>query len=83
MFGNEVRTNCQYFKENLHNNYLFRDRSLAYVELYMTIAVLVRRFDMVLHETTEKDVEIARDRLFGYPRGPSQGVRIITTAIKD
>ncbi|KAJ5238402.1 hypothetical protein N7468_003021 [Penicillium chermesinum] len=50
--------------------------------LYMTMAVLTRSFGMELYETSEKDVEVARDRLFGYPMQPSKGVRILPKAVR-
>ncbi|KAK8058399.1 hypothetical protein PG994_008847 [Apiospora phragmitis] len=56
--------------------------NLAYTEIFITVAVLVRRFDMELYDTTEKDVEVARDKLFGYPMGPSEGVRVIPTVVR-
>ncbi|KAI0139651.1 cytochrome P450 [Xylariaceae sp. FL1272] len=56
--------------------------NLAYSELYVTLAVLVTRFDMELYKTTEKDVEVVRDKLFGYPLGPSQGVRVIPSVAR-
>ncbi|OAA53526.1 Cytochrome P450 [Cordyceps fumosorosea ARSEF 2679] len=57
--------------------------NLAYMELYMLVAVLVRRFHMELYQTTDKDVEIFRDKLFGYPREPSLGVRIRVSACRS
>ena len=32
------------------------DFSLAYMEMYMAIAYMIRRFDLQLYETTEKDM---------------------------
>jgi hypothetical protein len=57
--------------------------SLAYAEMFMTVAVLVRRFSLELHDTTDKDVAIARDRLFGYPENPSRGVRVSVIGLRD
>ncbi|RAK96671.1 cytochrome P450 [Aspergillus ibericus CBS 121593] len=37
--------------------------NLAYIELYLTIAHLVRRFDFTLHNTSPEDVRITRDRI--------------------
>ena len=42
--------------------------SMAYTELYLTIARIVRSFDMELYETTRKDVEIYHARVVGYPK---------------
>ncbi|KAF7116903.1 hypothetical protein CNMCM5793_005533 [Aspergillus hiratsukae] len=39
--------------------------NLAYIELFMTIAYMVRRFDMVPHETTIEDMRIVRDNILG------------------
>ncbi|KAJ5689085.1 hypothetical protein N7462_003477 [Penicillium macrosclerotiorum] len=39
--------------------------NLAYAELYITIAVLIRRFELELYKTTIKNLEFARD--FGTP----------------
>ncbi|KJZ68590.1 Trichodiene oxygenase [Hirsutella minnesotensis 3608] len=40
---------------------------LALAELYLTIARLVRTFDMELHETTMDNIKIHHVRLIGYP----------------
>ncbi|PWY94063.1 benzoate 4-monooxygenase cytochrome P450 [Aspergillus sclerotioniger CBS 115572] len=37
--------------------------NLAYIELYLTIAHLIRRFDFTLHNTNPEDVRITRDRI--------------------
>ena len=42
--------------------------SIAYAELYLTIARIVRTFNMDLYETTLEDVEIHHTRIMGYPR---------------
>lgn len=42
--------------------------SIAYAELYLTIARIVRTFNMDLYETTLEDVEIHHARIMGYPR---------------
>lgn len=49
--------------------------SLAYAELFLTVAGVFRRFDMELHETTVDDVRLVRDRFFGASRDGSMGVR--------
>lgn len=41
---------------------------MAFVEMYLTIARLVRTFDMDLHETTVDDVKIHHVRIVGYPK---------------
>lgn len=42
--------------------------SMAYAELYLTIARIVRTFNMDLYETTLEDVAIYHARIVGYPR---------------
>ena len=42
--------------------------SMAYTEIYLTIARIVRSFDMDLYETTREDVEIYHARVVGYPK---------------
>ena len=41
---------------------------MAYAELYLTIARIVRSFEMDLYETTPEDLEIYHVRLVGCPR---------------
>ncbi|KAJ0414237.1 cytochrome P450 [Aspergillus carlsbadensis] len=55
--------------------------NLAYAELFLVIATMVRRFDMELHETPKANIELARD--FGTP-WPDKGglsVRAIVTGV--
>lgn len=42
--------------------------SLAYAELYMTLARVYRRFDMEPVDTTAKNVAIEKVHITGYPR---------------
>ncbi|KKY24987.1 putative cytochrome p450 [Phaeomoniella chlamydospora] len=42
--------------------------NMAYAELYLTIARIVRSFEMDLYETTPEDLEIYHVRLVGCPR---------------
>ncbi|RHZ67349.1 cytochrome P450 [Aspergillus thermomutatus] len=42
--------------------------NLAYIELFMTIAYMVRRFDMAPYETTMEDIRIVRDYAMGFPK---------------
>jgi hypothetical protein len=51
--------------------------SLAYAELYLTVAHVFRRFDLELFETDVDDVRLVRDRFFGAPRDGSKGVRAV------
>lgn len=50
----------------------------------MTLAIIMRRFDMELFETTVDDVKIHRDFFVGVPIPGSKGVRArITGVIQD
>ncbi|OOQ91241.1 Trichodiene oxygenase [Penicillium brasilianum] len=53
--------------------------NLAYAELYLAMATLIRRFDLELFETTEKNIEFARD--FGTPF-PNEGNYCIRVLVK-
>ncbi|KAK3325938.1 cytochrome protein [Apodospora peruviana] len=41
---------------------------MAYAEMYLVIARIIRRFELELHDTTGDDVEVYHIRLTGYPR---------------
>jgi hypothetical protein len=51
--------------------------SLAYAELFLTLAGIVRRFDFELFETTFDDVKIDRDAFVAAARVGSKGVRVV------
>lgn len=51
--------------------------SLAYAELFLTIAAVFRRFDLELFETTRDDVGLARDGFVPRPKAGSKGVQVI------
>ena len=53
--------------------------SLAYAELFLTIAIIVRRFELELFETTGKDIAFARD--FGTPF-PDEGNYSVKVLVK-
>ncbi|TVY65505.1 Cytochrome P450 monooxygenase sdnE [Lachnellula suecica] len=55
--------------------------NLAYAEMYLTLATLVRRFDMELFETTVDDVTMAHDFFVAIPRLDSKGIRIKVTGL--
>lgn len=57
--------------------------SLAYAELYLTIATIFRRFEMELFETTIEDVQMAHDFFVGVPKLDSKGVRAVVTGLLD
>lgn len=51
--------------------------SLAYAELYLVSAHIIRRFDMRLYNVIrERDVDTLRDAFIGLPSRESKGVRI-------
>ncbi|KAJ6107384.1 hypothetical protein N7523_008707 [Penicillium sp. IBT 18751x] len=55
--------------------------NLVYAELYLILSTLVRRFDLELHETTEKNVGFARDFGTPYPEEGNFNVRVIVTRV--
>ncbi|QRD91183.1 cytochrome P450 [Aspergillus flavus] len=50
---------------------------LARAELYLVTAALVRKFDLVLWETDERDVSFEHDYHVAMPRDGSTGVRVV------
>jgi len=52
------------------------ENSLAYAELYLSIAKIFRRFDLGLFETTVEDIAMAHDFFTPVARLDSKGVRI-------
>jgi hypothetical protein len=52
------------------------DSSLAYAELYLTVARLFRQYEMELFETGIEDIKMAHDFFTPVPRLDSKGVRI-------
>lgn len=51
--------------------------SLAYAELYLVSAYIIRRFDMRLYDVIrERDVDTVRDAFIGLPSIESKGVRV-------
>lgn len=55
--------------------------SLAYAELYLVLAMLVRRYDMELYETTLKNVKFERDFGTPYPDEGNFNVRVRVTNV--
>lgn len=51
--------------------------SLAYAELYLTLAAVLRRFQLALYDTTVADVEAVCDAFMPMPRADTKGVRVI------
>ena len=52
-------------------------RSLAYAEMYITVATIFRRFDMQLYETTYADIEPAHEYHIPQVRKESKGVQVL------
>ena len=52
-------------------------RSLAYAELYLTLAAVVRQFNLELFDTTASDIEAVCDAFMPMPKIDSKGVRVI------
>lgn len=50
--------------------------SLAYAELYKTVACLFRRFELELYETCVDDVVMSHDFFAPVPRLDTKGVRV-------
>lgn len=50
--------------------------NLAKVEMYLTLAVLFRRFNFELYDTDRSDVDMAHDFFIPYARTDSKGVRV-------
>lgn len=49
---------------------------LAYMELYVTLATMLRRHEFTLFETDHTDVDIALEMLAPMPHWGSRGVRV-------
>ncbi len=67
----------------IHSNPLTRGfRSLAYAELYITLATLFRRFDMELHETDRSCVDPKYDYFAPFPENDDLGNGRVRVLIK-
>ncbi len=56
--------------------------SLAYAELYLALAMIIRRFDFQLHDTHyDRDIKVVRDCFLGEAKPGSQGVKVKVTAV--
>ena len=51
--------------------------AMAYAEIYITLATLMRRFEFSLYETGRENVEFWRDFLTPQPKPGSPGVRVL------
>ena len=54
--------------------------SLAYAELYLTLGMILSRFELESVETTVDDVKMHRDFFVGVPKPESKGIRAKITA---
>lgn len=58
--------------------------SLAWAEMYIAIAMIMRRFDLELYDVVrERDVNHYRDCFLGEPRDDSRGVRVVVKGLLD
>jgi cytochrome P450 len=55
--------------------------NLAQVEIYLTLAILFRRFDLELFETDRSDVELAHEFFIPVSRLDSKGVRVLVKGL--
>lgn len=55
---------------------LISPSSLAYLELYIVLAQVFRRFSLELYETNASDVELAHDFFLPSPKLDTKGVRV-------
>ena len=51
--------------------------SLAYAELYVSLATVFRRFDFELFETDRSDVDVAREYHIPQVKKSSKGIRVM------
>ena len=51
--------------------------NLAKAELFLTLAMIFRRFDLELFETDRSDVDMAHDFFVPYTRQDSNGIRVV------
>ncbi|PYI01218.1 cytochrome P450, partial [Aspergillus sclerotiicarbonarius CBS 121057] len=51
--------------------------NLAFAELYMAVAVVFRKYDMDLHDTTVDDVKLHSDMMLPHAKKGSKGVRVV------
>lgn len=57
--------------------------SLAYAQIYLTVAALIRNFDMELVDSSVKNVEIHRDFAMGFTEDRSFGVQFKVTKVRE
>ncbi|KAJ5116547.1 Cytochrome P450, partial [Penicillium angulare] len=52
---------------------------LAYAEIYLGLAAIVRRFDLKIYKTTVEDMTHYREYAFGHPKKRNAGLRVTVT----
>ena len=57
--------------------------SLANVELFVTLAMVFRRFSLELYETDVSDVELAHDFFLPSPKLDTKGIRVKVLNVED
>lgn len=65
MLGYEV-SNFTHIQSKTQISLLIKYTSLAYAEIYMTLAHIVRRFELKPHETTAEHLIVRRELGVGY-----------------
>jgi len=58
------------------NSLTNRSYNLAYIELYLILVVILRRFDFTLVRTTREDIKAVRDTFVPMPKKSSKGIRV-------
>lgn len=76
MLGYQVSLHILTLFSLIHVAHKFLSASLAYAELYLTLAKIIPRIEMDLFETTVEDVEPERDFFVAVPKLDSKGVRV-------
>jgi len=56
-------------------------RSLAYFELYVTLAHIASKFDIEMWETTERNIEFGRDLVLPFPKEHPYHVKAKVTQV--
>lgn len=56
---------------------------MAMAELYMVTAMVVRKFDMELYETTQDEMLPYRDHLIPSPKERKDGLQVLITKVLE
>ena len=57
--------------------------NLAYIEMYLTLAMMFRRYKFELHETTVEDVQMGHDFFIPVTKLDSKGVMVFMQRTED